>query len=79
MAFAYLMFSQDHKVIILKCAWFMFCPTGIILCGDRTSNGGDHLFLGAIYLWGIVVPSAKEVINLPRTYEKLHCNENHIG
>ena len=27
----------------------------------------------------VVAPSPKIAINLPRTYEKLHCKENHIG
>ena len=35
--------------------------------------GGGVIFLGAISLCRVVVPSQEIVTNLPRTYEKLHC------
>ncbi len=38
----------------------------------RPLGGKSYIYLG-IYLWRMVVPSSKIVMNIFRTYEKLHC------
>ena len=52
--------------------WWKSTPI-VFLILDLKRKVKRKFFLGVISLRRVVVPSPKLVINLPRTYEKLHC------